>query len=241
MTSTHTIAGLSAMLALLGVVAGAAAETVVPEGDLRDDPDARGFAELLFVQGTLAWIDADGEAALARFDRADATWPQDATYSYFAGAAALSLRRFDVAAVRLSKALPPAPSRVPGWRVHSDLGAAHYLAGNSQLAEPQLRRALELHPTDAAAHFNLGLVLLDLGRPAESVPHFEAARTHARGLTTDSHFYIGVAALREGKTETARHEFETARETARSVRHSIPEIMADLHAYLDLLEGSPTQ
>jgi tetratricopeptide (TPR) repeat protein len=39
----------------------------------------------------------------------------------------------------------------------------------------QLHEALRLNPNNAEAHANLGLALLESGKPRESIPEFEAA------------------------------------------------------------------
>lgn len=234
---TRIDCALLLLLAVQGVTLPAgAASSGIPDGELGTDPDARGIAEMLFTQGRLAWADADAETALARFERAASIWPKDATYSYFAGHAELRLRRPDRAAARISRALPPARSRIPEWRIRSDLGMAHYMNGDAEAAGRYLREARQLAPDDAATLFYLGLVLLDLARPAEAAGMFEEARERAPELSADSYYYAGVAALRCGDFESARQDFQRALDDSFRVRHSIPEIRADARKYLEILE-----
>ncbi len=61
--------------------------------DLADDPEARGFADLLFSQGMVALSEDDCESALPRFEKAALTYPADATFSYFAGLCHLRLQQ----------------------------------------------------------------------------------------------------------------------------------------------------
>ena len=50
--------------------------------------------------------------------------------------------------------------------------------GRSELALPYFERELEVNPTNAEAHFNIGLFHAVSGRPADGVPHWEAALHH---------------------------------------------------------------
>lgn len=224
-----------AILQAVVLLAGLAAPGTIPDRDLRGEADARAVAELLFAQGRLAWADADLETALARDERAAATWPEDATYTYFAGHAALRLGRTGQAVLLLVRALPPARSSVPAWRARADVGMAYYLNGEAAAAEPYLRQALQEEPEDGTTLFYCGLVLLELGRLDESSAMFEKARARVPVLTADSHYYVGVAAFRSGELERARREFEEALDASHAVRHSIPEIRSNAKRYLEIL------
>jgi tetratricopeptide (TPR) repeat protein len=225
------VAVLIILAALLGATAGLAAEPASAE---------RGRAEMLFARGRLAWVDADAETALRLFEQARSAWPSDATYTFFAGHAAERLGRMDQARAAFEATLPPAESRIPEWRVRFDLGRRYYDDGQIEVAETHLRRALELKSDDAGTLFYLGLVLLDLERPAEAIPLFERARGRAPELKADTHYYVGVAALREEDPERARAEFNQVLEAGtRLIRHSIPELLANARRYLEQLDPSP--
>jgi len=198
--------------------------------------DARGEAELLFARGQLAWADADLETALVLYERAASTWPGDGTYSYFAGHAALRLGRTEQAVLLLSRALPPVASSIPAWRVRSAVGMAYYLNDDAEAAEPYLREALAEEPDDGSTLFYRGLVLLDLDRLDEATALFEEARARVAELTADSHYYVGVAAVRSGDPERAREEFQEALDASQDVRHSIPEIRSNARLYLEILQ-----
>ncbi|HBJ35385.1 MAG TPA: hypothetical protein DDZ51_11670, partial [Planctomycetaceae bacterium] len=69
-------------------------------------------------------------------------------------------------------------SRVEQLPLHSDswrmLGKALADRGDSQAAIDSLVHALEIDPTNAAAHFNLGQVLLSQTKNEDATAHFEA-------------------------------------------------------------------
>src|SRR2546425_10239264 len=108
---------------------------VIPDSDLSKDPEASGFAEMMFGQGRLAWQDGDMAGALGKFERAAETWPADATYIYYAGLVQIRMGHPDRAGEMISQAPPPATSRIAEWRIRSDLGAAHYMNGQPAEAE----------------------------------------------------------------------------------------------------------
>ena len=66
----------------------------------------------------------------------------------------------------------------PGCRATGDLVRAEkYLeAGRYGRALDEYEVALELYPNDGMIHFQLGLTLERLDRPAEAIPHFQKAR-----------------------------------------------------------------
>src|SRR5271155_3488514 len=49
------------------------------------------------------------------------------------------------------------------------------LAGRLDMAEPIYRSILELQPTHAAANYCVGMLLVQLRRPADGLPHLQAA------------------------------------------------------------------
>jgi Flp pilus assembly protein TadD len=60
-------------------------------------------------------------------------------------------------------------------RSYDLLGYAHFLNGNTQLAERLLLKAISLHPTFASAHYHLGQLRRWQGRLAQSRASFELA------------------------------------------------------------------
>src|SRR2546426_6796634 len=102
-------------LLLISSTSLAARAGVMPDGDLSKDPEARGFAEMMFGQGRLTWEDGDMAGAPGQFERAAATWPADATYIYYAGLGQIRMGQPDRAGGMISKALPPATNRLAQW------------------------------------------------------------------------------------------------------------------------------
>lgn len=61
------------------------------------------------------------------------------------------------------------------YGVHVDLGNVYRLQRKSEAAEACYRRALSLNPGSAVAHFNFGLLLLDLGNRVQALKHLRQA------------------------------------------------------------------
>jgi len=88
----------------------------------------------------------------------------------------------------LTDALYLNPSFAPA-RVALAVEAAR--SGDLQTAENQLNLALEDGPLYPPAHFNMGMILLDTGRPTEAVNSFDRARMLNRGYWSA---YLGLIA-----------------------------------------------
>lgn len=58
-------------------------------------------------------------------------------------------------------------------RTQTEFGYLEMLRGNPGGADVHLQQAIARDPEDAEAHFNRALVLEQLGRPAEAIPHLE--------------------------------------------------------------------
>ena len=143
------VAGLAVAIAPSGAFAATPAQgwNVVGTDDLSNDPEARGFAELLFARGRVALEDGDFAAAKADFLRAAETWPADASYVYYAGVATLRMGRPKDAIELLQQALPPAKTSIPPWRIHLDLATAFARAGRSAEARSELQAARVGNPS----------------------------------------------------------------------------------------------
>jgi len=68
------------------------------------------------------------------------------------------------------KALGIAPNST---RTHNNLGSFYVWQKKSDLAEKEFRICLHLDPANRDANYNLGLLLMARGAPAEAIPHFE--------------------------------------------------------------------
>ncbi len=182
--------------------------------DLSSDPEAEGFADLLFAQGMVKLAEREYAAALPLFEKAASTLPRDATYAYFAGLCQLRLGRHQRAIATLSKTLPPAASRVPEARVRYDLGEARYLSGDLEGAERDFRASLASGENDALARYYLGLTLFRLGRSDAALAELEGAIRVDPSLAGGGAYYLGIAAQQRGDTEEARAQFERVIDSA---------------------------
>jgi tetratricopeptide (TPR) repeat protein len=79
----------------------------------------------------------------------------------------------------------------------------------SDQAAAEFRRAIALNPADAAAHNNLGLALLDLGRPDEARAAFEAA-LRVNPTYSTAHSNLGNHHFRRGQLAAAAEAYRAA-------------------------------
>ena len=63
-------------------------------------------------------------------------------------------------------------------KANNNLGVTLMTQGGREFALPYFERELEVNPINAEAHFNIGLFHAVSGRPADGVPHWEAALHH---------------------------------------------------------------
>jgi hypothetical protein len=87
------------------------------------------------------------------------------------------------------------------WMAHNNL--VNILVGSNRLPEAvvELREALRLQP-DAENENNLGVALVRLGRPAEAVPHYQAA-VRLRPGYPEFLYNLGLALTQTGQAEAA--------------------------------------
>jgi Tfp pilus assembly protein PilF len=89
--------------------------------------------------------------------------------------------------------------------------------------------ALAVTTHNGIAEDNLGVALMEMGRPDLALPHFEAAARYIPQLST-AHYNLGVLAQQSNRAETARFEYELA------LRYSAdPDEIAQAHSNLGLL------
>ena len=132
------------------------------------------------------------------------------------GLAHRRLKNLPAAREALAKAGPSAPIfDDPLMRRLFELSAtsrSFYIEGNrarrrglSDLAESHYRRALELDPTDASVHYNLGTLLGEMGRVQEAQRHFAQAVQHDPEHR-DARFNWAVGLRAEGNLLRAEEE-----------------------------------
>ncbi|MGA7313817.1 MAG: tetratricopeptide repeat protein, partial [Silvibacterium sp.] len=61
-------------------------------------------------------------------------------------------------------------------KTHNNLGNAYVAQKRLDLAEKEFRTALRLDPANRDGNYNLGVLLMAKGSPAEAIPHFERIR-----------------------------------------------------------------
>ena len=136
---------------------------------------------------------ADGVAPLRRALEIQskifgADHPEVATLHDTLGAVLIHAKRFDEAETELRKALEIREASLgtnnqPVQNSYNNIAAALLYQGKLTEAEVEFRRALELaetlwgqdHPTVASSRVSLAVVLQRLDRPADALPHLEAA------------------------------------------------------------------
>jgi tetratricopeptide (TPR) repeat protein len=81
-------------------------------------------------------------------------------------------------------------------------GLTHYEKGEFDDAIPAYRKAIELQPNDAHAHYNLGVALLEKGEPREASSSFETA-IRLQPDFAEAYNSFGLAEQELGQTEEA--------------------------------------
>jgi tetratricopeptide (TPR) repeat protein len=82
------------------------------------------------------------------------------------------------------------------------LGVLHYERGRNLKALEWLSKAIQMSPKTASFHYNLGLVLVALGRHGEAAPRFEQAG-QLDALLQDAFHNLGVARQKLGQVDKA--------------------------------------
>jgi Flp pilus assembly protein TadD len=92
-------------------------------------------------------------------------------------------------------------------RCQRGLGSSLYKAGDAPAAVVPLRRAVALRPDNPEFHADLGLVLLWLDRPGESLSHLERA-AQAFPQNPNLQASLGAALVRTGRVEAGELHLE---------------------------------
>jgi protein O-mannosyl-transferase len=79
--------------------------------------------------------------------------------------------------------------------------------------------ALEVTTRNGVAEDNLGVALMELGRPDLALPHFQAAAEYVPRLST-AHYNIGVLLQRQNQLDAARREYELALQYSTDARET---------------------
>jgi Tfp pilus assembly protein PilF len=157
--------------ALLGAYlteAGAPDEAVTRLAPYANDP--RPDVDVLIAYGVALASTGRTADALAAFDRARAVDPANAMPLVNTGTAYLMAGDRDRAAAALDEALRLAPGTA---RAHNGLGVIAAERKRYDVALEHWQRAIALDPRDYQTLYNLGDLLVQLGRPAEARPYWE--------------------------------------------------------------------
>jgi TolB-like protein/DNA-binding winged helix-turn-helix (wHTH) protein/Flp pilus assembly protein TadD len=162
-----------------------------------DDNLAEAHTSLAFALDLYAW---DWEAAGSEYRRAIALNPGYATaHQWYAWHLMLTGRQVDgIAALRTAESLDPLSPILS-----ADLADALCIAHLYEDSLQQSRKVLELHPSFAVAHYQLGQTFVQMHRYDEAIAEFRKAIELAGGNTTfDSNLAHAYAV--SGRTEEAR-------------------------------------
>jgi tetratricopeptide (TPR) repeat protein len=96
----------------------------------------------------------------------------------------------------------------PKAEIYSDLGFIKARLGKSQEAIADYRKALELDPSCASAHFNLAVASLQAGELGEAESHYRKALPGRPAAET--HNGLGYVLARQGRADEAIAEFRKA-------------------------------
>src|ERR1700729_2917682 len=77
---------------------------------------------------------------------------------------------------------PSRKSRNGSTRTRNNIGNVYVAQQNLVLAEQEFRKALQLDPSNNDGNYNVGLVLLAKGAPAQAIPYFQ--RVHPSNTAT---------------------------------------------------------
>lgn len=96
---------------------------------------------------------------------------------------------------------------------HTFLGWSLSHIGKTEEAIAQCKIAIELDPDFGNPYNDIGVYLIDMGRPEEAIPWFEKAIASKRYCCYQfPHYNLGRVRLTQGKVEEAKRSFERALE-----------------------------
>lgn len=131
-----------------------------------DSSAAFQHAQSLMQQGRLEEAKADLISVLKKN-------PSSVEAYNLLGIIAASQQDYTGAVAVLQKALQIAPHSA---RTRNNLGNIYVAEKKFELAEDEFRAVLRLEPGNQDANYNLGVLLMMKGKPAEAIPHFERVR-----------------------------------------------------------------
>ena len=124
---------------------------------------------------------------------------------------------------------------LPTAEGHTFLGWSLSMLGHTEEAIAECEKAIALDPDYGNPYNDIGVYLIDLGRPDEAIPWFEKAMATERYCCYQfPHFNLGRVQAMQGDFIAARHSFE------QSLRHDPDYLPARMALeYLDAEFGKP--
>ena len=161
--------------------------------------------ELLNSLGFALFQQGESREAVAALEKALEVDPKHAKAHNNLALAAIDLGELEVAEAhyRESLAIEPQPA------IYNDLGFVLERQGLGDEAVLLYRKALELEPASASAHYNLAASLARNGELAEAERHFRAAL--AQKPSAQAHTGLALVLEQQGRVDDARREMEMAK------------------------------
>ena len=110
----------------------------------------------------------------------------------------------------LANAAPAQPSGIINIDQALQQAIAHHQAGQLQNASNLYYKILDVQPNHPDANHNLGVLAIQIKRPAEALPHFKAA-LQANPIQGQYWLSFIAALIQTGQTESAKWTLEQAR------------------------------
>ena len=159
------------------------------------------------LRNALGWtLFQDGRTAeaVAEYERALAANPSHVKSHNNLALALVELGRLEEAARHFETSLQFEPKA----EIYSDLGFIMARLGKSERALADYRKALELDPNCASAHFNLAVAFVQAGALEEAESHYRQALP--RRPTAETHNGLAYILARQGRADEAVAEFKKA-------------------------------
>lgn len=222
---TQAYAGIADSYALLGqlgvlppdisfpMAKKAAAKALEIDPELADAHATLGFVKLFY--------DFDGIAAENEFKRALQNNPDYALAHIWYSVDLAAMGRKNEALVEARRAAVEDPLSLT---INTDIGLAFYLAGSNDDAIDAIKKAIDIDPDFARAHFRLGNAYLQKGMSQQALAEYQNALQLSKDSGFDGNQYyecaIGEAYAVSGNTREARNVLD--RLIQRSKSHYVP-------------------
>jgi Flp pilus assembly protein TadD len=166
---------------------------------------APGNVELLNAVGFALFQQGDSREAVAALQQAVEADPKHWKAHNNLALAAIDLGELELAEAHYRESLAIAPQPA----IYNDLGFVLEREGLADEAAALYRKALELDPESASAHYNLAASLARSGKLSEAERHFRAAL--AQKPSPQTHSALALVLKQQNRAEEAERELERAK------------------------------